>query len=45
MAHLEVFEGTWAELSARAEEFKGRRRRLMVLPKEAEATNIQKNNQ
>ena len=38
MAYLEVFEGTWEELSARAEEFKGRRLRLIMLPKEAEAT-------
>lgn len=38
MAYPEVFEGTWEELSARAEEFKGHRLRLIVLPQEAEAT-------
>lgn len=38
MAHLQVLEGTWEELSAHAEEFKGRKLRLIVLPEEAEAT-------
>jgi hypothetical protein len=38
MAYPEVFEGTWEELSARAEEFKGHRLRLIVFPQEAEAT-------
>jgi hypothetical protein len=32
MAHLEVFEGTWEELAAHAETFKGRKLRLIVLP-------------
>lgn len=36
MTHLEVIEGTWEELTARAEEFKGRKLRLIVLPTEAE---------
>ena len=38
MAHLEVFEGTWEELAARAETFKGRQLRLIVLPGAAETT-------
>ena len=38
MAHLEVFEGTWEELAARAETFKGRKLRLIVLPGTAETT-------
>lgn len=38
MAHLEVFEGTWEELAAHAETFKGRKLRLIVLPGEAETT-------
>ncbi len=37
MGHLEVLEGTWEELSARAEEFKGRKLRLIVLPSEIES--------
>jgi hypothetical protein len=32
MVHLEVFEGTWEELAAHAETFKGRKLRLIVLP-------------
>ena len=36
MSRLEVIEGTWEELTARAEEFKGRKLRLIVLPTEAE---------
>jgi hypothetical protein len=32
MTHLEVFEGTWQELAAHAEAFKGRKLRLIVLP-------------
>ncbi len=36
MGYLEVIEGTWEELTARAEEFKGRKLRLIVLPMEAE---------
>ena len=40
MAHIEVLEGTWEELSARAETFKGRRLRLIVLPEESAATTI-----
>jgi hypothetical protein len=40
MAHLEILEGTWEELSAHAEQLKGRRLRLIVLPQEAgEAVN------
>jgi hypothetical protein len=38
MAHLEVFEGTWEELAAHAETFKGRRLRLIVLPVAVETT-------
>lgn len=38
MAHLEVFEGTWEELAAHAETFKGRKLRLIVLPVVAETT-------
>ena len=38
MAQIEVLEGTWEELSTHAEEFKGRKLRLIVLPEEAEAT-------
>jgi hypothetical protein len=38
MAHLEVFEGTWEELAAHAEAFKGRKLRLIVLPVAAETT-------
>ncbi len=34
MGYLEVIEGTWEELTARSEEFKGRRLRLIVLPTE-----------
>jgi hypothetical protein len=36
MAHPEVFEGTWEELAAHAEAFKGRKLRLIVLPVAAE---------
>jgi hypothetical protein len=36
MTYLEVIEGTWEELTARAEEFKGRKLRLIVLPTETE---------
>jgi hypothetical protein len=36
MSRLEVIEGTWEELTARAEEFKGRKLKLIVLPPEAE---------
>jgi hypothetical protein len=39
MAHLEVFEGTWEELAAHAETFKGRQLRLIVLPVAAETTD------
>ncbi len=38
MTHLEVFEGTWEELAAHAETFKGRKLRLIVLPVAAETT-------
>ena len=38
MAHPEVFEGTWEELAAHAETFKGRKLRLIVLPVAAETT-------
>ena len=38
MTHLEVFEGTWEELAAHAETFKGRKLRLIVLPVAAEPT-------
>jgi hypothetical protein len=38
MTHLEVFEGTWEELAAHAEAFKGRKLRLIVLPVAAETT-------
>lgn len=40
MARLEVHEGTWEELSAHAEEFKGRKLRLIVLPEETEASAL-----
>ena len=40
MARLEVHEGTWEELSAHAEEFKGRKLRLIVLPEDAEASAL-----
>lgn len=40
MARIEVLEGTWEELSARAEEFKGRRLRLLVLPEETVTTAV-----
>jgi hypothetical protein len=36
MGYLEVIEGTWEELTARSEEFKGRRLRLIILPTETE---------
>jgi hypothetical protein len=36
MSRLEVIEGTWEELTARAEEFRGRKLKLIVLPPEAE---------
>ncbi len=39
MERLEVLEGTWEELAAHAEEFKGRKLRLIVLP--AETTSVQ----
>ena len=38
MAHPEVFEGTWEEIAAHAETFKGRKLRLIVLPVAAETT-------
>jgi hypothetical protein len=38
MARIEVLEGTWEELAAHADEFKGRRLRLIVLPEGTEAT-------
>jgi hypothetical protein len=38
MTRLEVFEGTWEELAAHAETFKGRKLRLIVLPVAAETT-------
>jgi hypothetical protein len=34
MANLKEIEGTWEELSARADEFAGHRLKLIVLPKE-----------
>ena len=34
MAQLEILEGTWEELSVHAEQLKGRRLRLIVLPQE-----------
>lgn len=34
MTSLEILEGTWEELSAHAEQLKGRRLRLIVLPQE-----------
>jgi hypothetical protein len=36
MARIEILEGTWEELAAHAEAFKGRRLRLIVLPEETE---------
>ena len=38
MSHPEILEGTWEELAARAEEFRGRRLRLIVLPIEPKVT-------
>jgi len=38
MTHPEVFEGTWEELAAHAEAFKGRKLRLIVLPVAIETT-------
>ena len=38
MTRLEILEGTWEELAAHAEEFRGRRLRLIVLPTEPEGT-------
>jgi hypothetical protein len=38
MAHPEVFEGTWEDLAAHAETFKGRKLRLIVLPGAAETS-------
>ena len=38
MAHPEGFEGTWEDLAAYAETFKGRKLRLIVLPVAAETT-------
>jgi hypothetical protein len=35
MASPEILEGTWEELAAHAEQFKGRRLRLIVLPQES----------
>ena len=40
MARLEVHEGTWEELAAHAEEFKGRKLRLIVLPQDAETSAL-----
>ncbi len=37
MERLEVLEGTWEELAAHAEAFKGRKLRLIVLPAETTA--------
>ena len=39
MEHLEILEGTWEELSAHAEQLKGRRLRLIVLPQETKVAN------
>lgn len=39
MAHIEVIEGTWEELATHAEEFKGRKLRLIVLPEETKVTD------
>ena len=44
MARLEVHEGTWEELSAHAEEFKGRKLRLIVLSEESEASGSRPDN-
>ncbi len=38
MAQLEIFEGTWEELVAYAEAFKGRKIRLIILSQETAAT-------
>ena len=40
MARIDVLEGTWEELAARADEFKGRRLRLIVLPEVKKAADI-----
>lgn len=34
---MQIIEGTWKELSTRADEFRGRRLRLIVLPEEGNA--------
>lgn len=39
MVRLEILEGTWEELSAHAEQLKGRRLRLIVLPEESKAAD------
>ncbi len=39
MAGVEVFEGTWEELAAHAEAFKGRKLRLIVLPEGADTAS------
>jgi hypothetical protein len=40
MAELEVLEGTWEELAAHAETLKGRKLRLIILPKEEETLSV-----
>ena len=40
MAPLEILEGTWEELSAHAEQLKGRQLRLIVLPQETTVSDI-----
>ncbi|MGE0825628.1 MAG: hypothetical protein AB7G75_02805 [Candidatus Binatia bacterium] len=40
MAPLEILEGTWEELSAHAEQFKGRRLRLIVLPQKTGTPDV-----
>ena len=39
MAPLEILEGTWEELSVHAEQLKGRRLRIIVLPQETKGSN------
>ena len=43
MTRPEILEGTWDELAARAEEFKGRRLKLIVLPAEPEVSGTAAN--
>jgi hypothetical protein len=43
MEPLEILEGTWEELSAHADQLKGRRLRVIVLPPETGASDVSVN--